>query len=70
MNARSIVCNFDAITIFITSLCFNFSFIVFSETLLKRYNKYIYELEYYNSVHTIRENDIKGGGTSIYINNV
>ena len=70
MNDRSIVCNLDDITTYLNSLSFNFSIIVISETWLKSYNKYIYELEDYNSVHTIRDNDMKGGGTSIYINNV
>ena len=69
MNARSILCNFDAITTFLNSLIFNFSIIVISETWLKSYNKDIYELEYYNSVHTLRDNDIKGVVTSIYIKN-
>ena len=67
MNARNIVCNFDAITTYLNSLSFNCSIIIISETWLKSYNKDIYELEYYNYVHTIRDNDIKGGGTSINI---
>ena len=45
MNARSIVCHFDAITTFLNSLSFNFSIIVISENWLKSYNKDIYELE-------------------------
>ena len=64
------MCNFDAITTFLNSLRFNFSSIVISEIYLKSYNKDIYELEDCNSVHTIKDNDMKGGGTSIYIKNL
>ena len=67
MNARSNVCNCDAISTFLNSLSFNFYIIVISETWLKSYNKGSYKLEDYNSVHTIRGNDMKGSGTSIYI---
>ena len=61
------MCNFNYITTFINSLSFNLSIIFISETWLKSYNKDIYELEDYNTAHTIQYNDMKGGGTSIYI---
>ena len=66
LNARSIISNNDKIMNMLDTIGFKFSIIIITETWLNTNNINLFNINEYNSKHTIRKNG-RGGGVSIHI---
>lgn len=68
LNIRSINAHLDETIAFLKSINFKFDALCFSESWLHENNKHLYNIEGYNSFHSLRPINKIGGGLSTFIN--
>jgi len=69
LNIRSLASNYDEISTLLRSLTIQFDLICFTESWLTDDNCDLYQFTNYNSFHSLRPNNRRGGGISVFVHN-